>query len=73
MEVIWANRKKLIESESVFVLFLNSRTGSSFGSKASSFAAGAVGGIAAYSIMRSLSGSHRYRSEGYYGPGYGGQ
>lgn len=36
-----------------------------------SFAAGAAGGVAAYSIMRSLSRSHRSRSGGYYGPGYG--
>lgn len=36
-----------------------------------SFAAGAAGGLAAYSIMRSLSGSHYSRPGGYYGPGYG--
>ncbi len=54
---------------------MNSRTGSSFGSKATSFAMGAAGGIAAYSIMRSMSmsGTYRSRSDGLYGPGYGGK
>jgi len=51
----------------------NSRSGSSFKSNAMSFAAGAAGGIAAYSIMRSMSGSYRSRPDGYYGPGYGGK
>ena len=37
-----------------------------------SFAAGAAGGAAAYSIMRSLTRSHHHRPGGYYGPGYGG-
>ena len=36
------------------------------------FAAGAAGGLAAYSIMRSLARSHRPRN-GYYGSGYGGK
>jgi len=36
-----------------------------------SFAAGAAGGVAAYSLMRSMSGSHHSRPGGYYGPGYG--
>jgi len=36
-----------------------------------SFAAGAAGGLAAYSIMRSMSGSHYSRPGGYYGQGYG--
>lgn len=35
-----------------------------------SFAAGAAGGIAAYSLMRSMSGSY-YSGPGYYRPGYG--
>ncbi|UJR21336.1 hypothetical protein I4U23_024430 [Adineta vaga] len=48
-----------------------SRSGSSFKSNAMSFAAGAAGGVAAYSLMRSMSGSYRSRSDGYYGPGYG--
>jgi hypothetical protein len=52
---------------------VNSRTGSSFGSKATSFAMGAAGGFAAYSIMSSMSRSYRSRPEGYYGPGYGGK
>ncbi|CAF3936214.1 unnamed protein product [Rotaria sp. Silwood2] len=47
------------------------RTGSSFKSKAISFAAGAAGGIAAYSIMRSMAGTHHSRPGGYYPPGYG--
>jgi hypothetical protein len=38
-----------------------------------SFAAGAAGGVAAYSIMRSMSGSSHYRNHGYYGAGYGGR
>ncbi len=49
----------------------NTRTGSGFGSKAVSFAAGAATGVAAYSLMRSMSGTYRSRSDGYYGPGYG--
>ena len=51
----------------------SSHSGSSFKSKAISFAAGAAGGIAAYSLMRSMSGSYRSRPEGYYGAGYGGK
>ncbi|CAF1015895.1 unnamed protein product [Rotaria sordida] len=47
------------------------RSGSGFKSKAVSFAAGAAGGIAAYSLMRSMSGSYHSRPAGYYGPGYG--
>ncbi|CAF0937579.1 unnamed protein product [Adineta steineri] len=45
---------------------------SSFRKNAMGFAAGAAGGIAAYSIMRSMSGSYRSRPGGYYEPGYGG-
>ncbi len=52
---------------------VNSRSGSSFKGNAMSFAAGAAGGIAAYSIMRSMSGSYNTRSEGRYGQGYGGK
>ncbi len=54
---------------------MNSRTGSSFKGAATSFAAGAAGGVAAYAIMRSMSGPGGYRSrpEGYYGAGYGGK
>jgi hypothetical protein len=37
-----------------------------------SFGAGAVGGIAAYSLMRSMSSSYHSRP-GYYETGYGGQ
>ncbi|CAF0977556.1 unnamed protein product [Rotaria sp. Silwood1] len=47
------------------------RSGSSFKGKAISFAAGAATGIAAYSIMRSMAGSHQSRPGGYYPPGYG--
>jgi len=35
-----------------------------------SFAAGAAGGVMAYSLMRSMSGHGGYRP-GYYEPGYG--
>ncbi len=35
-----------------------------------SFGAGALGGVAAYSLMRSMSSSYRSRP-GYYQPGYG--
>lgn len=45
------------------------RGGSSFKKHAMSFAAGAAGGVMAYSLMRSMSG-HGYRP-GYYEPGYG--
>jgi hypothetical protein len=37
------------------------------------FAAGAAGGIAAYSLMRSMSGSYGSGGRGHYGPGYGGK
>jgi hypothetical protein len=47
------------------------RSGSNFKSNAMSFAAGAAGGLAAYSIMRSMSGSRYSRPDGYYGQGYG--
>jgi hypothetical protein len=53
-------------------IYFSSRSGSSFGKNAMSVAAGAAGGLAAYSIMRSLAKSHRSRG-GYYGPGYGGK
>lgn len=43
------------------------------GSKLGSFAAGAAGGVAAYAVMRSLSGSRYNRPGGYYGEGYGGK
>ncbi|CAF3368691.1 unnamed protein product [Rotaria sp. Silwood1] len=46
------------------------RSGSSFKSNAMSFGAGALGGIAAYSLMRSMSSSYHSRP-GYYEPGYG--
>jgi hypothetical protein len=53
--------------------YLNfSRSGSSFKSNAMSFGAGALGGLAAYSLMRSMSSSYRSRP-GYYEPGYGGK
>lgn len=45
---------------------------SNFKKNAMTFAAGAAGAAAAYSIMRSLTRSHRYRSGGHYGQGYGG-
>ena len=38
-----------------------------------SFAAGAAGGVAAYAVMRSLTGSSHSRPGGYYGAGYGGK
>jgi len=44
------------------------RSGSNFRSNAMSFGAGALGGMAAYSLMRSMSGSYH---PGYYEPGYG--
>mgnify|MGYP006892773228 CR=1 FL=1 len=47
-----------------------SRGGSSFGRNAMSFGAGALGGVAAYSLMRSMSSSY-YHGPGYYNPGYG--
>jgi hypothetical protein len=53
-------------------LFNFSRSGSSFKSNAMSFGAGALGGIAAYSLMSSMSSSYRQRP-GYYEPGYGGK
>lgn len=53
-------------------IYFSSRSGSSFRNNAMGFAAGAAGGVAAYSIMRSLAGSHRSRG-GYYGSGYGGK
>ncbi len=53
-------------------IFVSSRSRNSFKQNAMSFAAGAAGGAAAYSIMRSLTRSHHSRSGGYYGPGYGG-
>jgi hypothetical protein len=59
----------MLSSKSKFYWF--SRPTSSFRKNGMRFAAGAAGGIAAYSIMRSLAGSHRSRG-GYYGPGYGG-
>lgn len=37
-----------------------------------SFGAGALGGIAAYSLMRSMSSSY-HGGSGYYRPGYGGK
>lgn len=37
-----------------------------------SFGAGALGGVAAYSLMRSMSHSY-YGGPGYYRPGYGGK
>lgn len=37
-----------------------------------SFGAGALGGVAAYSLMRSMSSSYHQRP-GYYAPGYGGK
>lgn len=46
------------------------RGGSSFGRNAMSFGAGALGGVAAYSLMRSMSSSY-YHGPGYYNPGYG--
>ena len=48
------------------------RSGSSFKGKAMSFAMGAAGGVAAYSLMRSMSGSY-HSGRGHYGPGYGGK
>lgn len=36
-----------------------------------SFAAGAAGGVAAYSIMRAMGGSFGGYQPGYYKPGYG--
>ena len=48
------------------------RSGSSFKGKAMSFAMGAAGGVAAYSLMRSMSGSY-HSGRGHYGPGYGGE
>ncbi len=53
-----------------YLLFNFSRTGSSFKSNAMSFGAGALGGLAAYSLMRSMSSSYNSRP-GYYEPGYG--
>jgi hypothetical protein len=74
MGVIWLNRKK-IDFDFFFVIisFVCRRTGSGLKNTAGSFAAGAVGGIAAYSIMRSMSGSYHSRPSGYYGAGYGGR
>jgi hypothetical protein len=73
MEIVWANRKEFQDQHSNFLFFfINSRTGSSFRSTAGSFAAGAAGGIAAYSLMNAMSGSYRSRP-GYYEPGYGGK
>ncbi|CAF0858260.1 unnamed protein product [Adineta steineri] len=46
------------------------RSGSRFRSNAMTFGAGALGGVAAYSLMKSLS-SHRHYRPGYYEPGYG--
>ncbi|CAF3547246.1 unnamed protein product [Rotaria sordida] len=46
------------------------RSGSRFKSNAMSFGAGALGGIAAYSLMRSMSHSY-HGGPGYYEPGYG--
>ncbi|CAF3820428.1 unnamed protein product, partial [Rotaria sordida] len=48
----------------------NMKKGSRFKSNAMSFGAGALGGIAAYSLMRSMSHSY-YSRPGYYNPGYG--
>ena len=53
-------------------IFVSSRSRNSFNQNAMSFAAGAAGGVAAYSVMRSLTRSHRSRPDGYYGQGYGG-
>ncbi|CAF0875584.1 unnamed protein product [Adineta ricciae] len=47
------------------------RSGSSFKSNAASFAAGAAGGLAAYTLMRSMSHSYHARPSDYYRPGYG--
>ncbi len=74
MEVIWADRTQI---DFIFVFFNKilfvRRSGGGFKSSALSFAAGAAGGVAAYSIMRSMSGSYHSRPYGYYGPGYGGR
>jgi len=53
-------------------LFIFSRSGNSFKQNAMSFGAGALGGVAAYSLMRSMSSSYHSRP-GYYEPGYGGK
>ena len=76
MEIIGTNRKNfddvfLFCNNRKFSLLVDSRKGSSFGGKAASFAAGAAGGIAAYSLMRSMAGSYHSRPYGRYGPGYG--
>lgn len=47
-----------------------SRRGSSFKSNAVSFLAGAAGGAAAYSLMKSMASSYSAQP-GYYNPGYG--
>ena len=54
------------------MIFVSRHSRGGFKQNAMSFAAGAAGGAAAYSIMRSLSRGHQSRSGGYYGPGYGG-
>ena len=56
----------------IIILSASSRS-SSFKKNAMSFAAGAAGGVAAYSIMRSLTRNYHSRPGGYYGSGYGGE
>jgi len=56
----------------VCFISVSSRSRSSFKQNAMRFAAGAAGGAAAYSIMRSLTRSRHSRPGDYYGPGYGG-
>lgn len=72
--IIWENHSKYRKKKRCFsscqkrTLFNFSRSGSSFKGNAMSFGAGVVGGMAAYSLMRSMSTSYR---PGYYEPGYG--
>jgi hypothetical protein len=68
--VMEGNENKRYKISLSFIFF--SRSGSSFRGNAMSFGAGALGGMAAYSLMRSMGPSYHSRP-GYYEPGYGGK
>jgi hypothetical protein len=70
-ETIWAN---CMSCDTMIVDAISSfrHKGSSFRGAATGFLAGAAGGVAAYSLMRGMSGGYGYRP-GYYEPGYGGE